>query len=260
MLFSVFYKSAHLAEADEIRCPYNQLGQIYDFIKEHPEKRYVIDVYRIDSVDVLLKQLEYVIAVVGDNYTVCCGNIGIYNIVKKNNENYNAYINFPVVDWETFNLIKNYGVTDIYIDGPIGFDMETIAKKKDNVKIRVSPTRSPNSAIFKHRSENSFYIRPEDISNPVYDIIDVIDFQIDNQEKEDVLFNIYKRESFSFDIDNLVSGLRPGVSNIRLEAFGDFAERRANCKQRCQSTGNCHYCQTVFLLAEKLFDLTKKDN
>ncbi len=50
MQFSVNFKSTKKEDADEIRCPYNQLGRIYDFIKENPSKRYLIET--IENTDI----------------------------------------------------------------------------------------------------------------------------------------------------------------------------------------------------------------
>lgn len=42
MIFSVNYHSQYKQEAQEIRCPINQLGTIFTFIKDNPNKRYNI--------------------------------------------------------------------------------------------------------------------------------------------------------------------------------------------------------------------------
>ena len=42
MIFSVHHLSHFKSYANEIQCPYNQLGLIIDFIKKYPEKRYNI--------------------------------------------------------------------------------------------------------------------------------------------------------------------------------------------------------------------------
>lgn len=49
MLFSVSYKSAHKQEADEIWCPWNQLGLLWEFIKDNKEKRYNVLVNDVSS-------------------------------------------------------------------------------------------------------------------------------------------------------------------------------------------------------------------
>lgn len=253
MIYSVSYKSKHLSAAGEIVCPYNQLGQIYDFMKEHPEKRYIVTVSKDADINKLHEQLEYLKMVIGDNYTLSVS-LEMARVLK-NKSNIRYFINYPVADWETFNVYKALGVTDIWIDGPLCFDMPTIAKKKQNIKIRISPVFSPNSIrimgdLVDFSFETTFFIRPEDISKECYSPIDIIDFKTGDQEKEDALFDIYNRGEFLFDIDKLILGLRPGVSNMKLDAEPDWASRRSQCKQKCQHTSNCHYCRTIFDLVE----------
>lgn len=259
MIYSVNYQSKNKLAAGEVRCAYNQLGQIYDFMKEHPDKRYVITVKPDTDYQKLKQQVNYVRAVVNNNYTIECSDYYIMQLVRENlGDDISVFISYPVADWETFNNLISIGVSDIYIDGPLGFDMETISKKKGNVKIRVSPTISPNVALFPKRSECSFYIRPEDINSDFYTAIDVIDFHMDKQEQEDTLFNIYNDGVFMSDINKLIPGLRPGVSNISLSAMGDIAKVRSNCKQRCESDGNCHHCSLAFLLCENMQKVQKE--
>ncbi len=162
---------------------------------------------------------------------------------------YNAFLRFPVVDWETFIELRNIGISDIYIDGPLGFQCERIKKGKQNTKIRVSPTVSPNIS-FINRSINSFFIRPEDLS--LYSsTIDIIDFKESDQEKEDTLFTIYKRGTFDFNINDLIKGLPRDVSNLFIKP--EFAQHRLNCGQHCKIPGrHCHLCETNFTLSNNI--------
>lgn len=114
-------------------------------------------------------------------------------------EGYNAYITFPATEWETFINLKDNGVSDIYIDGPLGFQTDLLQKKKVSTLIRVSPSRSLNAELSKSNNATSFFIRPEDL-NLYESTIDIIDFNEPNQEKEDTLFKIYKRGTFDFDL------------------------------------------------------------
>lgn len=142
--------------------------------------------------------------------------------------------------------MRDASVTDIYIDGPLGFQCKKIAAAKKNVKIRMSPTVSPNSVLAQTTRVNSLYVRPEDIS--LYsEAVDVIDFELDNQEQEDALFSIYSRGNFYFSIDNLIKGLNCNIYNVLFNE--EFGKTRANCGQRCKEPGHfCHYCDNYFTL------------
>lgn len=250
MLFSVNYKSKHKQETDEIRCPINQLGLIFDFIKANPDKRYnvIID----DSTDIkkLVEQVEFVKGVASD-YTIECSQITTAKSLI--DEGYNAYLRFPVVDWETVHGLISLGVSDIYIDGPLGFQCDALSKIANPPIIRVSPTVSPNAAINEDTNVNSFFIRPEDI--PVYDDClteqVMIDFHVSNQDKEDALFDIYKRGTFNFNLRQLVESLQIDAPNFFIPQA--FAQNRLNCGQKCKIPGRgCHLCDKTLALANRI--------
>lgn len=165
---------------------------------------------------------------------------------------YNAFLSFPISDWETFSDLINLGVSDIYIDGPLGFNINALSLRQDETLIRVSPALSPN-ASFSIEKESSFFIRPDDLY--LYsEAINIIDFKETDQEKEDALYSIYKRETFNYDINELIAGL-PRVNNLMFKR--EFAERRLNCKQKCKIPGyNCHYCSTYMNIIKNLINLT----
>lgn len=247
MKFSLSYNNRNRTEADEIKCTYKGLGYYFEFIIKHPEKRYCIS-FAKDYVDSFFTdEVQKIIPIVSD-YTIECDRIdSLKELLQKG---YKAFLKYPVSDWEIFNQLKKLGVTDIYIDGPLGFSMEDIGKAKDSILIRVSPTVSSN-ASFIQRYPSSFYIRPEDLH--LYDkTIDIIDFKVTpNCEEEEALFSIYKRGTFNYSLSNLVKTMQPNVENVLLPK--DFGEQRVNCKQRCQLPGaRCHYCDSVFGVTSKL--------
>ena len=113
-----------------------------------------------------------------------------------------------------FNNLKNIGVSDIYIDGALGFQMEKIGKAKGKIKIRVTPHMSPNAQWSSSDNENSFYIRPEDIDN-YSKYVDILDFRDNSKDTEETLFNIYKRKIFHFDLNKgLILWFKKFVDNL----------------------------------------------
>ena len=255
MLYSVNYLSKRKEEADEIRCPYNQLGQIFTFIKDNPNKRFLISIPSDIAPERLTKakeQIEFVKDIT-DNYVVQCSTIPHYNELREGS--YKAFLRYPVSDWETFQQLKKLGVSDIYIDGALGFQVKELKKGKEDINIRCSPTISPNLIISSPRDPSSFFIRPEDL---VFydDIIDIIDFHVNNQTQEDALFSIYKQEIFLFDINKLIKGLPAGVNNQLIKS--DFAKTRLNCGQKCQMPSRtCRYCNSTFSIINHIQDYSK---
>ena len=244
MLFSVNYHSKFLEKADEIKCPFNQLGQIYNFIKEHPEKRYVIADASSQEHNRMLEQIDTVRSIVRD-YTIECGSMtSLKSLIK---QGYKAYLRFPVSDWEMFYDFLDLGISDIYIDGALGFQIKQVAQicKEHKVLVRVSPTVSPAAAI-KGLKPYSFFIRPEDLK--LYEkYIDIIDFKITQQEKEDATFSIYKRGNFIYNLQDLLDQTTFSVPNPYIKP--EFGQARLNCGQHCLLPGrSCHLCETQISL------------
>lgn len=257
MKLSVNHHSQYKQQADEIKCPYNQLGRIFDFINSNRDKRYVIVIKDLPNEvthDKLLQQINFV-KEIAPNYTVECGNIELMkNLIETG---YNAYLRYPITDWETFTYLQRIGVSDIYIDGPLGFQCEALETGKSATIIRANPVLSVNSSLIKEDA-CSFFIRPEDLH--LYEsAIDIIDFSgVDNQDKMDTMFRIYQRGTFNFDIQELIS-ISPKASNIVFTK--EFAENRLNCGQKCKIPGrHCSSCNIQFTIINNLTKLAPQLN
>lgn len=176
------------------------------------------------------------------------------NLIK---EGYRAYLRFPVTDWETFKYLQQVGVSDIYIDGPLGFQCKALESGKSAVIIRANPVLSINSSLVKEDA-CSFFIRPEDLS--LYEsAIDIIDFTgVEDQDKIDAMFSIYQRGTFNFDIHELISAA-PKASNLVFQK--EFAENRLNCGQKCKIPGrHCISCKIEFAIIDNLTKLSPQLN
>lgn len=246
MKFSSNYKSKYFAEADEIKCPYNQLGLILKKLSEN--QRLVITIPAKYDLDKLISQLKLIPSSI--DYTVE-GNLSLVKTLLL--MGYKAFLKYPIADWETFTELEKIGVSDIYIDGSLGFQTRILSFKNPNTKIRVSPTISSNSAI-SEMSPESFYILPVNLSQ-YEDFIDIIDFKESNLDREEALFRIYKNNDFSNTIDLLIKGLPP-INHLMFDK--DFAEGRLNCKQRCKIPGfSCHTCGNYYHMVQQ-YDNTER--
>lgn len=251
MLFSVSYHSTHLEEAGEIKCPYNQLRWLLDYMRKHKDTRYVV-IYPGDDLENLVKQIDILKDIVS-NYTVECQSLAELKTLI--NEGYSAYLKYHVCDWETVHQLIDFGVSDIYIDGPLGFQLKNVKKLCGNVKIRISPTVSPNAAL-SGIQPNSFFIRPDDLQ--YYEkYIDIIDFKVTKQEKEDALFDIYKRGRFYYNLKDILEGCQFSVLNPFIKP--EFGQSRLNCNQRCLIPGHsCHLCDTQIQLTNLVYNYFKQ--
>ncbi len=236
MIYSSKYQHLH---PEEVRCESNQLGRTIEYLQQNPSTRVNIHWNQKDSIDVLKQQIA-ILSKVTTNYTVSCDRFA--QLQECLHSSIPSYFNFPVTDWETFMSLVEWGVSDIKIDGPLGFQMNAINSKKGSTLIRVRPHESPNAAICIGDNENTFFIRPEDVDTyaPYIDILEIFS---DNKEQEEVIYNIYKRKHFNNDLSILVKQLKVQVPNPFIRT--DFAEKRLNCGQACKGarSSTCRRCQ-----------------
>lgn len=252
MLYSSKYQ--HL-DPDELRCDSNQLGLIIEYLREHAFTRVNIHLNQKDSIDTLKHELS-ILSKVTTRYTVSCDRFAQLRECLDNK--IPAYFNFPVTDWETFTSLVDWGVSDILIDGPLGFSMDAINSKKGKTLIRVRPQESPNAAICIGDNENTFFIRPEDVDTyaPYIDILEIFS---DNKEQEEVIYNIYKRKNFKNDLSILVKQLNTPVLNPFIRS--DFAQKRLNCGQACKGARSsiCRSCKRNIYLTNLVVNYFKSE-
>lgn len=247
-----------MEDADEIRCAFNRLGDIYSFIKDNPNKRYVIEMGDFSVIDKeifdkLIEQTKYLEAIPNKDYVIQCKNFNELHLLI--DSGFKAYFKYAATDWETFDNLLKLGVSDILIDGPLGFNVTKLKKAKSyfDVNIRAIPHASSN-ALYNNSeltNTNTFFIRPED-TDYYEDAIDVFEFNA-APDTEETLFDIYKRKSYNFNLRLLIKQLNINVENLFIRK--DFAERRINCGQKCKSfqrRNSCNYCETMLKLTNNL--------
>lgn len=247
MLFSISYQSKIKKLADEIRCPYNQLGLLLKFIKENPQKRYVIELpndIKQEEIDKAIKELEIIKSMVSD-YTFSCHSLNSFKEMRE--RGYQAFLDLPVTDWELFNDLVEQGASDIWIDGALGFQINALTRAKGNTKIRAVPNYS---SVIGNMQPNSFFIRPEDLAK-YQEAIDIVFFKEKEVSREELVFTIYKRGNFIGNIEDLIPVTREPTPNALFKE--DFADIRLNCRQSCKIPGHhCAYCRTYFNIGKNL--------
>lgn len=232
-------------KADEIRCPYNRLG---DIIPLDAEKRYVILVPDDYEEEKLNGELEKFDRLQHEDYTIGTKNLGL--LFKLRQEGRPAYLDYPVTDWETFHNLTYLDVSDILVSGAVAFSMPKMAPYVESgLKIRVIPNLS--SSLYTHGDFSSFFIRPEDLAK--YEpYVSVVEFHSFDEEAEQALFDIYKRGSFIDEIHYIIHGLGSSVNNATI--LKEFGESRLSCGQVCKIPGKrCNICTN----AAKMYDNLK---
>lgn len=225
-------------------------------MRENPNKRYVVADASSEDLETVIQQANILKDIV-KHYTIECQSITQMRALL--HSEYPAFLKYPISDWETLNNLMEIGVSDVYVDGPLGFSLKGVHDrcKEKGIKVRIAPTVSPNTAMVGLKP-NSFFIRPEDLG--IYEkYIDVLDFRVPKKEKEDTLFTIYKRGTFYYNLKDLLEECTFSVPNPFIKP--EFGPSRLNCGQRCLVPGHsCHLCETQIQLTNLVYDyFSKKD-
>lgn len=261
MKYSVNATNRHeIKDADEYKCSYNRLADIINLIETTKARlniQYDPDDTKKDF-EILLDQIK-ILRKKGIDFTVACKSLKELHRVL--NIEAPAYLDFPISDWEMLMNVLEWGVSDVWIDGPLCFAADGIRTFTNNTLVRMTPHMSSNASFSAGCRSNAYsaFIRPEDIE--VYEgFVDILDFKTDNTDTEKTLYNIYKRGYFHNNLKELVKQLNFEYINNTLIPKR-FAEKRLNCQQRCQTPfGKCSICERILDLTSKMEGFLKNLN
>lgn len=242
-----------LYDADEIKMDYKDIDRIRDFITETWTCSADIIIYipkdEQENVDwEMLKSYHEILSII-----IAIEDTFFADTVKENG--FNWFWSYPVSTFWELQGILNLGVCQVLIDAPIFFEIPTVYEWcKGKAEIRVIANQIYNKYMPRDPETSIFgvYIRPEDI--PYYEpFVSHIEFETNGLKQERTYIEIYKKDKiWPGSIQTLFPKISYDVINSAFEPT--FGKRRLNCRQRCQSTGRCRYCQTQAKLLKAIED------
>ena len=137
----------------------------------------------------------------------------------------------------------------MYICEELGFSLDKVSKllHDNNIKVRVFPNIC-QSSFSETPSIKTFFIRPEDIS--IYAVfVDVFEL-ISDEERQQVLFKIYKQEKWNGKIKEIIPTFKDSEldSKYILDTFGAI---RSRCGKRClYKPESCSICDRFISVAD----------
>ena len=244
-----------LSKFDEVFIDYrNDLKEIITYIKDNPDKRYIIN---INDKDACLN-MELI-----DNYLDIKENNninfsikfkayydGIAEILDKIKGKIPFFFDVYINDWDMLHGYIKLGISDIYIVESMCFELDKVAAivHDANIQIRcfgnVAQSRSGGLSAIK-----KFFIRPEDVK--FYDkYIDVIEF-FGTKEQKSVAIDYYRDSMQWFgDLNEIIINFNDNVDSRFI--VREFAPRRIKCGKKCLKGGKCDFCDTVVKLSKTL--------
>ena len=112
------------------------------------------------------------------------------------------YFAYPITTWAEVRLLLDLGVSELFIDAPLTFDLEQLSKQV-NLPLRMVVNKCYNESLPRKDGMCGSYVRPEDVE--IYDrYITTFEFDTNALSQEETLLDIYKK------------GIWPGNLNILL--------------------------------------------
>lgn len=134
------------------------------------------------------------------------------------------------------------GVSDVFITGGMGFELEKIAPivHSHNIQIRVFPNVA-QSAVSTTSALLKFFIRPEDIS--MYEnCVDICEFF--GEINQIVYYRIYKeKQEWAGKLNELILDFNSDLDSRFISPR--FAEKRKSCNKDCIKGGLCRLCYRI---------------
>lgn len=231
----------YLSKADEIKVQFRDIKSIPDLIMDYPEATIILE--NVNGEPFNWDELKNWNTLAQGKLMLCLGNPD--QLVEANNYGIKAYLGWLISDYETLNTVLKMGVYCVRLSGSLFFDLDRIVSM--GATIRAVPNIAFQDGLMRDNGVVGTWIRPEDLE--VYEpYIEAIEFVNCDLKKEQALYRIYgEQKAWPGDLGLIVSDLNYiGVNRM---IHPDLAEKRINCRQRCQSGGACRFCYRVLELA-----------
>lgn len=232
-----------MQNADEIIVPYGKMDKLLEIVEKFNNKDIVMDLpegVALDwrYVDMCAKQLK------GGEFYIRMHVLNTFtNIARAKEFNLKFFYAYPVKTYYEAYSLKKLGVSYIYVDAPLFFQMDEV--KKIGIPLRLIPNRCYiMGTIPRADGLHGCWVRPEKLE--IYEsYADVVEFFTLGARHEMALYKIYINDKqFIGDMNTLFSGLNLHMDNSLV--YEGLDEIRLNCGQNCETTKpKCMMCHQV---------------
>ena len=241
-----FVGREYLEAADEIKLPFYKMDTIEEIHKQYPDKTVVVEIFEYPS-DEIIKDLKMYNGLLRGNLKVCASALEPYKSLGLK-----VFMGYPITDFYTLDGLKNAGVSDVRVAGPLIFNLQAVKNvlKGTDISIRVTPNVAYTDGLPHPNGICGGWIRPENLAD-YDDVIDIIEFEdVAKAVKEEVLYRIYFIDKqWLGDLNSVITNL--GVNFYVENSALSLMEKRKTCKQTCMSGGICHLCESAIQFANK---------
>ncbi len=233
----------YLTQATEIKVKYRDRAVIPDLIQKYPNKTIILSPHEPGDANYDWNELRRYSLMCQSNFIMNLNHMLFVNEAKENNIKF--MLNTEATSYWELRGLEELGAEYAYVGIPLFFDLKHSLDM--DIKLRAIPTVAYNHILPHSSGVYGQWIRPEDVDK--YEgYIQILEFEPCNIQREQTLFNVYAIDkSWNTRLDILVEDLGSNAVNRLIPS--EITEARLNCRQVCQSGGNCHMCYTALKLA-----------
>lgn len=258
MKFCLSYNQTkeYLQQADEILVPFKYIDDIFDITHDYLDKVFVLDCTVSQIKPEEWQTIEQINRALKDKLKLC-----LYNdidIIEATKRNIKCFFATAIRSYDILHSKVALGVSEIRVAGMVAHDLVSLAQNFPNISIRYSPNYA-NMPVGVPALFGS-WVRPEDLDS--LPSVEVCEFNITNQRREQALFRIYsKKEQWSGAIELLLEDGDGSTEHLMNRMFlDDFQKRRSECRLECLRSSRCRWCETHAKTAHENFIGTLKEN
>ena len=256
MKYSLHYKpltqKGRYLEADEIM--FWDINDMLKYVIDYPDTKQRLifeDTYLYHEEDTWEINFRHLVNIKEGGFNVAVKLLykdrGNAHLIDYSEANIPYFFEIGCNTWDWLHYLIDIGVSDVYIVEQLGFELDKVKKVcGDKIQVRTYPDVC-QIRPFNKNNIYGFFIAPSEIY--LYeDYIDICEFF--KQDKEDVLFDIYKKGKWLGNLKTLISDLNQDLYSTYL--FPTFGIYRRSCGKRCLKGEHCNLCQRAIDLSKEL--------
>ena len=227
-----------LKRADEIKIELRDFRAIPDYIDKYPNAALILNMVNELPEKFSWEEIELYSKKHGDFY---CAISNKNQAVECKLREIKFYYKYPVTSFYELEALKDMGVSYVLVGVPLIFDLKAVSRY--GIPLRTIPNLAYEPYLEHEHGICGGWIRPED-TDKYGEYISVFEFYAPKMlEKEATLYHVYaENKKWPGNLNLLIDFLNIDINNNAIYDEENFAEKRMNCRQRCISTGTCHYC------------------
>lgn len=232
----------------------NNFDNLIDFLTCYPDIRFniLIDIseYEFDF------QKIKILNTINPNIHIILNNLTCQKqkILKKNNIKFYLSPEYAVSNFRMLECIASLGVTDIYIQDDLCYNLSKVRKAADklNIQIRLILNQIASSIPNKGENVRSPWFIPETVDE-LDKYIDIAEFENNSWVRIETLYKIwFKDKQWRENLRYINPQLNIDIWNQCM--IPDFTKYKMNCGYRCAYGSVCKKCNQFTEMAQNLYN------